>query len=107
MAKKQLRKLTLQDYIDLEKIIKSGAGDFEQQTFLLSRYYDLELDHIKAIDIRLINIMMSYMNEYIEKKSISPEEINDEIDRIQNKVKKETKNGKHEGIEDRFGILDL
>ena len=48
-----MNKLTLQDYIDLEQLIKEGAGNFEQQTFLLSRYWELSLDHIKNIDIRL------------------------------------------------------
>ncbi len=99
--------LTLQDYIDLEKMIKSGAGEFEQHSFLLSRFYELELDHIKGIDIRLINLMMNELQEYVDRKKINKEEIKDEIDRIQNKINQDHAEGKHDGIDDRFGILDL
>ena len=95
--------LTLQDYIDLEKLIKDGIGDFEQQVFLLSRYFDLEMDHIKGIDIRLINIMMNEMQEYMDRKKFSQ----DEIESLQKKINNDHKDGKHDGIEDRFGILDL
>ena len=54
-----MKKLTLQDYIELEVLIKNGAGDFEQQSFLLSRFWGLALDHVKTIDIRLINLMIN------------------------------------------------
>jgi hypothetical protein len=99
--------LTLQDYIDLEKLIKNGIGDFEQQVFLLSRYFDLEMEHIKGIDIRLINIMMNEMTEYVDRKKIGREEMIDEIKRLENRINNDHKEGKHDGIEDRFGILDL
>lgn len=102
-----MNKLTLQDYIDLEKMIKKGAGDFEQQSFLLSRFYELELDHIKGIDVRLINIMMIEMQEYMDRKKINKGEIKDEIERLQKRINQDHKEGKHEGIDDRFGILDL
>jgi hypothetical protein len=99
--------LTLQDYIDLEKLIKDGAGGFDQQVFLLSRYFDLEMDHIIGIDIRLINIMMNEMTEYVDRKKIGREEMIDEIKRLENRINNDHKDGKHDGIEDRFGILDL
>ena len=99
-----MSKLTLQDYIDLEKLIKAGAGEFEQQTFLLSRYFRLEIDDIKNTDIRLINIMFSDMEKYIEKTKITQEEVSNEIDGIRDKIKKEIKEGE---IDDRFEILDL
>ncbi|GAG68099.1 unnamed protein product [marine sediment metagenome] len=102
-----MNKLTLQDYIDLEKMIKKGIGDFEQQVFLLSRYFDLELDHVKGIDIRLINIMMNEMQTYIDKKKITREEMIDEIEKLEKRINQDHKDGKHDGIEDRFGILDL
>jgi hypothetical protein len=102
-----MNKLTLQDYIDLEKMIKKGAGDFEQQVFLLSRFFELELDHVKGIDIRLINLMMNEMQTYIDRKKISKDEVRDEIERLQMQINKDHKEGKHDGIEDRFGILDL
>jgi hypothetical protein len=99
--------LTLQDYIDLEKLIKDGAGSFDQQVFLLSRYFDLEMDHIKGIDIRLINIMMNEMQEYSDRKKITREEMIDEIEKLEKRINQDHKDGKHDGIEDRFGILDL
>ena len=102
-----MNKLTLQDYIDLEKLIKKGVGEFEQHSFLLSRFFKLELDHVNGIDIRLTNLMMIEMQEYLDKKKINPDEIKDEIDRIKNKINKDHKDGKYDGIEDRFGILDL
>lgn len=102
-----MNKLTLQDYIELEKLIKNGAGEFEQQSFLLSRYYELEIDHVKNIDIRLINTMMNEMQEYVNKRRMSDKEVEDEITNMENKINKDHKEGKHEPIDDRFGILDL
>lgn len=102
-----MNKLTLQDYIELEVLIKNDTGDFEKQCFLLSRYYELSEEHIKRIDIRLINLMINDMQIHVDKKKISKEEINDEIENIQNNINKDHKEGKHDSIEDRFGILDL
>jgi hypothetical protein len=102
-----MKKLTIQDYIELETLIKNGVGEFEQNTFLLSRYFDLEIDHIKKIDIRLANLMMNEMKEYLNKKQISKKEINDEIYLIYKEINKDHKDGKHDGIDDRYEILDL
>ena len=102
-----MNKLTLQDYIELEQLIKEGSGEFEQQTFLLSRFYGLTLDHIKKIDIRLINLMMNEMQKYVDKKEISEKEIKDEIKQLCKKIDKDHDEGKHDSIEDRFDILDL
>ena len=102
-----MNKLTLKDYIDLEELIKTGVGNFEQQTFLLSRYYELETDHIKDIDIRLINMMMDTMDEYINEKPITQKEVDTEIHKIDDKITKDTKVGKHDRIETRSEILDL
>lgn len=96
-----MNKLTLQDYIDLEKLIKTGAEDFEQQSFLLSRYFELEIESIKNIDIRFINIMLTDMNKYTQ------EEISNEINTIQDEINKEIKEEEHKNINDRFEILDL
>ena len=102
-----MNKLTLQDYIELEQLIKENAGEFEQQSFLLSRYYDLSLDHIKKIDIRLINLMLIDMNKYVEKTQMSKEEIDSELKKLTKKIKKDREEGKYDSTENRFGILDL
>ena len=102
-----MKKLTLQDYIELEQLIKENAGDFEQQSFLLSRLYDLSLDHIKKIDIRLINLMLIDMNKCIKKTHMSKEEIDNELEKLTEKMNKDRKEGKDDSIENRFGIMDL
>jgi len=98
----EMNKLTLQDYIDLEKLIKTGAEACEQQALLLSRYYELNIDTVKNMDIRLANIMVEHMNKNIQKNDITPEEINDEIKKIREDIEDD-----NNIIENRFGILDL
>lgn len=110
-AKTQMDKLTLQDYIDLEELIKSGAGEIEQQSFLLSRFYELDIDIIKKIDIRFTKLMTNEMNDYINKKEISQKEMDNEVNMINEIINKDYNddNGHDEqnSIEDRFRIMDL
>ena len=51
--------------------------------------------------------MMNEMQEYSDRKTLGKDEMIDEIKRLEDRINKDHKEGKHDGIEDRFGILDL
>jgi hypothetical protein len=51
--------------------------------------------------------MMNEMQEYSDRKKMGREEMIDEIKRLEDRINNDHKEGKHDGIEDRFGILDL
>jgi len=85
-------------------MIKQGAGDKEQQVFLLSCFYGLSIKAVNNIDIRLIELMIKDMHEYLYDNKITEEEIDFEL-----KLVKKIEEGEEEseGVEDRFGIMDL
>jgi methionine synthase II (cobalamin-independent) len=100
--------LTLQDYIDLEKIKKAGTGDFEQNSFIISRYLKLDINKVKSMDIRVVQLIMKEIEEHMEEfahihgnHEITPLMITAEINRV------EEENNIEDEIENRFDILDM
>lgn len=102
-----MNKLTMQDYIDLEKLTNQGAGTIEQQAFLLSRFYDVKLEYIKKLDTRITTRMSEVMEKVLEEKPTS-EFIEEDMKRVFiKKTKEQDQKQEKESIQDRSEILDL
>lgn len=97
-----MNELTIKDYIDYEKLENSGAGTVELQSFLISRYFKIELEDVLKIDIGLLKDFSAEIELYF--KSIERKDkidIGKEIERIKSQVKVKKQ------ITNRSEILDL
>lgn len=94
-----MKKITLKDYIDLERMVSEGKSEIEQQAFFLSRYFNLPISEVLELDHKVVCMMREELAEYLNDDIRDYETMEKEMKRIKRKSKDKPQS--------RFDMMDL